>query len=116
SDSGDDADFEFDNPAGLSGVHYHPKMLRLWNWLMICDDGTVISIHEPIPPLRGASSDHPDVKNMYKHVRRNLRTVLRCLSGAEDCAKEWARRSAEERLEMGAPGGRETVRTNKTYG
>ncbi|TGJ72005.1 hypothetical protein EYR41_003923 [Orbilia oligospora] len=62
----------------FSNIHYHPRMLRLWMWLIVTDDGTIISIHEPFPVF-GRDYEELDRSNA-KHIRRNLRMVLRCLS------------------------------------
>ncbi|EPS45710.1 hypothetical protein H072_111 [Dactylellina haptotyla CBS 200.50] len=62
----------------LSNIHYHPRMLRLWMWIIVTADGTVISIHEPFP-INGKPKVELDRENAA-HIRRNLRMVLRCLS------------------------------------
>jgi len=52
--------------------NYEPEGKRLWSWLILCDDGTVISIHEPLP------LDIP--RNDLDVIRHNLFTVFRSLS------------------------------------
>ncbi|RVD87183.1 uncharacterized protein DFL_001426 [Arthrobotrys flagrans] len=67
-----------DGDKHFSGIHYHPRMLRLWMWIIVTDDGTIISIHEPFPVF-GMGYEELDRSNA-EHIRRNLRMVLRCLS------------------------------------
>jgi hypothetical protein len=51
-----------------------PEGKRIWTWLVLCDDGTVISVYEnPFPHMA------PDV-NVLKTVRRNVRNVFHHLS------------------------------------
>ncbi|KAK6332008.1 hypothetical protein TWF718_002546 [Orbilia javanica] len=69
-----------DEERSFSNIHYHPRMLRLWMWIIVTDDGTVISIHEPFPTF-GKGYEELD-RNNVEHIRRNLRMVLRCLSEA----------------------------------
>ncbi|KAI9827457.1 MAG: hypothetical protein M1832_004806 [Thelocarpon impressellum] len=55
-----------------------PKGKRLWSWLILCDDGTVLSIYEdPFPGLGEPSNKHLAI---LKVVRRNLVNVFRELS------------------------------------
>ncbi len=57
-----------------------PGGKRIWSWLILCDDGTVVSVHEnPFP------SSIPDSK-VLKAVRENVLNVLHHLSrvGNED--------------------------------
>ncbi|CCX12232.1 Similar to hypothetical protein [Tuber melanosporum Mel28]; acc. no. XP_002839811 [Pyronema omphalodes CBS 100304] len=53
------------------GRDYNPEGKRVWSWLILCDDGTVISIQEPL-----------DLTNTddILIVRRNMLTVFRSLS------------------------------------
>ncbi|KAF8252630.1 hypothetical protein K440DRAFT_631497 [Wilcoxina mikolae CBS 423.85] len=51
---------------------YNPEGKRVWSWLILCDDGTVISIQEPLGPGMNPS----DVLT----IRRNMLTVFRSLS------------------------------------
>ncbi|KAK6340515.1 hypothetical protein TWF696_008841 [Orbilia brochopaga] len=62
----------------LSDIHYHPRMLRLWMWIVLTDDGTVISIHEPFP----VHDEDPNGANKSNAecIRRNLRMIVKCLS------------------------------------
>ena len=60
-----------------------PDVTRLWNWLLICDDGTVISIQESYDSaqleaeLKGKLSQLPE---LLKNSRRTLSNVLRNMS------------------------------------
>ncbi|KAF8538530.1 hypothetical protein BDD12DRAFT_841972 [Trichophaea hybrida] len=51
---------------------YNPEGKRVWSWLILCDDGTVISIQEPLGPGLNPS----DILT----IRRNMLTVFRSLS------------------------------------
>ncbi|KAJ5917722.1 hypothetical protein N7454_010097 [Penicillium verhagenii] len=52
-----------------------PEGKRLWNWLVICDDGTIISMQEnPFPHQKGLL--HPDQLKMMDIVRRNVRFIV----------------------------------------
>ena len=58
-----------------------PRCVRLWTWLILCDDHTVISINEdPFPFSQGrlVESQH----RTLTETRRNLVNVLRSLSRA----------------------------------
>ncbi|KAI5795126.1 hypothetical protein EDC01DRAFT_654181 [Geopyxis carbonaria] len=61
----DDEEEEFDTGD------YNPEGRRIWSWLILCDDGTVISIQEPLAQIA------PD--DLVK-VRRNMLGVFRSLS------------------------------------
>lgn len=51
-----------------------PEGKRIWTWLVLCDDGTVISVYEdPFPQMS------PDTK-VLKTVRRNILNVFHHLS------------------------------------
>jgi hypothetical protein len=61
-------DVKFDN--GLN----KPEGKRVWTWLVLCDDGTVISVYEnPFPQMV------PDMK-VLRTVRRNILNVFHHLS------------------------------------
>jgi hypothetical protein len=75
----------------------NPHGIRLWTWLILTDDGTVISIHEPINPKlnKGYSTKDPNDPNsppiftdLYRahvrHTRNNLVAILRSLSKSEE--------------------------------
>ncbi|KAI9843348.1 MAG: hypothetical protein M1837_006474 [Sclerophora amabilis] len=58
-----------------------PKGKRIWSWLILCDDGTVISMYEDIfSGPNGASMREPHVLLM---IRRNLLNIFRQLSNAQ---------------------------------
>jgi hypothetical protein len=51
-----------------------PQGKRLWNWLILCDDGTIISIQEnPFPGGNVLQSDQLKVQDI---VRRNVRFIF----------------------------------------
>ena len=57
-----------------------PEGKRIWTWLILCDDGTVISVYEnPFPHMA------PDAK-VLKTVRRNVHNVFLHLSRVSDTA------------------------------
>ncbi|KAJ6257424.1 hypothetical protein Dda_8314 [Drechslerella dactyloides] len=78
----DQVDDIFDNAEDYNEDHYHPRMLRLWIWLIKLDDNTVITLHEPFPPFRQDVATYDKVRNTTSRVRRNMRMILRCLSAA----------------------------------
>ena len=57
-----------------------PRCVRIWTWLLLCDDSTVISINED--PFPFAVSDHydPMQHSIIAEIRRNDIDVLRALS------------------------------------
>ncbi|KAI9779355.1 MAG: hypothetical protein M1839_007463 [Geoglossum umbratile] len=61
-----------------------PSGRRLWTWLILCDDGTVISIHEDPFPGQGAwVGDHESRKELLA-IRRNISNVFRNLSKSDE--------------------------------
>ncbi|SLM37579.1 hypothetical protein LPUS_07476 [Lasallia pustulata] len=59
----------------------HPEGKRLWTWLILCIDGTVISMHEnPFPGHQGTST--ATQKDQLKIIRKNTLNVFRQLSKA----------------------------------
>ncbi|KAF3940301.1 hypothetical protein ABW19_dt0200461 [Dactylella cylindrospora] len=83
-------------------LHYNPHMLRLWIWLIMTHDGTVISIHEPIPQMRKDITNPRDIRDTTSHIRRNIRVVLRCLSKAGLAKKRSGSNDVEVAMEQGA--------------
>ncbi|KAF3286704.1 hypothetical protein TWF970_008549 [Orbilia oligospora] len=90
-------------------IHYNPHMLRLYIWLIMTHDGTVISIHEPIPPMKKEITNPRDIKDTISHIRRNVRVVLRCLSKAGLAKKKSGSNDVEVAMEQGAMVVRRTV-------
>ncbi|EPS45705.1 hypothetical protein H072_307 [Dactylellina haptotyla CBS 200.50] len=78
----DQADDIFDNADDFNEDHYHPRMLRLWIWLIKLDDNTIITLHEPFPPFQQDVATHDKIRNTTANVRRNIRMILKCLSAA----------------------------------
>lgn len=56
-----------------------PYCIRVWTWLMLCEDGTVISISEDPFPLSYGRLDYFQ-QRIVVETRRNLVTVFRSLS------------------------------------
>ncbi|KAL9103789.1 MAG: hypothetical protein Q9163_001198 [Psora crenata] len=57
----------------------NPDGKRVWTWLILCDDDTVISIHENPFPCCESDLDLKDAK-VLALIRRNLRNVFKQLS------------------------------------
>ncbi|KAF3932193.1 hypothetical protein ABW20_dc0109393 [Dactylellina cionopaga] len=91
-----------DAEESYNDLHYNPHMLRLWIWLIMTHDGTVISIHEPIPQMKKDITSPRDVKDTVSHIRRNIRVVLRCLSKAGLAKKRSGSNDVEVAMEQGA--------------
>ncbi|CAF9940867.1 MAG: hypothetical protein ALECFALPRED_008890, partial [Alectoria fallacina] len=72
-----------DDSESTEHVRDKPKGARTWTWLVLCDDGTVISIYEnPFPSHKGGI---PEGKQLLLTViRRNLLNVFMQLSGVDD--------------------------------
>ncbi|KAK2777054.1 hypothetical protein FQN52_003237 [Onygenales sp. PD_12] len=68
----------------VSGVDFQngpsrPEGKRVWTWLIICDDGTVISIHEnPFPPSTELAADKR--QKALKVIRQNTTLVFSGIS------------------------------------
>ncbi|KAI5209754.1 hypothetical protein E4T42_07395 [Aureobasidium subglaciale] len=60
-----------------------PHIKRVWTWLLICADKTVISINEDLYPYCEGRLSHPQQLVMME-TRRNLINVFRSLSKVED--------------------------------
>ncbi|KAJ6257236.1 hypothetical protein Dda_8124 [Drechslerella dactyloides] len=109
-DASSDSDDDFDDDVfecneaeeNYNDLHYNPHMLRLWIWLIMTHDGTVISIHEPIPKMKKEITNPRDVKDTVSHIRRNIRVVLRCLSKAGLAKKRSGSNDVEVAMEQGA--------------
>ncbi|KAF3922451.1 hypothetical protein AA313_de0206710 [Arthrobotrys entomopaga] len=86
----------------FNDLHYNPHMLRLWIWLIMTHDGTVISIHEPIPQMKKDITNPRDIKDTISHIRRNIRVVFRCLSKAGLAKKKTGSNDVEVAMEQGA--------------
>ncbi|KAK5137346.1 hypothetical protein LTR08_008923 [Meristemomyces frigidus] len=62
-----------------------PHCTRVWTWLLLCDDSTVITICEdPFPYAAGQLS--PPERRILKETRRNLVNVFRSLSRVDEDA------------------------------
>ncbi|KAH7080463.1 hypothetical protein BKA63DRAFT_244239 [Paraphoma chrysanthemicola] len=58
-----------------------PHGKRVWNWLLLCEDKTVISVSEDPYPFSHGGLSNQDLKMLYT-TRRNLVNVFRQLSKA----------------------------------
>ena len=68
-----------DNGEARAELSNHPNGARTWTWLVLCDDGTVISIHEdPFAGHQGALDERH--RNRSQRIRRNLLNVFMQLS------------------------------------
>ena len=76
-------------------VKNKPNCRRLWNWLLICEDNTVISIQENPFPHRPAHSGQRDA---LRSIRRNMANVFRHLSKVDP--KTEAREQALDTLDI----------------
>ncbi|TKA57594.1 hypothetical protein B0A49_10699 [Cryomyces minteri] len=64
-----------------------PDGKRVWTWLLLCEDRTVISIHEDPYPYKNGDLDKQEQRALNV-IRRNLLNVFRQLSKARNSAKE----------------------------
>src|ERR1700742_1131701 len=60
-----------------------PNCKRVWSWLLLCEDKTVIPIHENPYPFRSGPLSHREQRNLGI-IRRNLINVFRQLSKTRD--------------------------------
>lgn len=60
-----------------------PHCMRLWTWLVLCEDNTVISINEDPYPFSEGMLD-PSQQHVLADTRRNLVNVFRSLSRVEE--------------------------------
>lgn len=73
--------------GGIDNSQDIPYGKRVWNWLLLCEDKTVISICEdPFPFSEGRLQGH-DLKTLYT-TRRNLVCVFRQLTKAPTPLRE----------------------------
>ncbi|KAI9676963.1 MAG: hypothetical protein M1817_006802 [Caeruleum heppii] len=78
---------ETESVAGLSNrPHDVPRGRRLWSWLVLCEDNTVMSIHED--PLAHVAKHPHNQLSMLQATRRNLLNVFRHISKAPAAMKD----------------------------
>lgn len=88
SDTGADSEYRNtktseDDSVSTEHVRDKPKGARTWTWLVLCDDGTVISIYEnPFPGHQGAMVNRK--QRLLDAIRRNLLNVFMQLSEVND--------------------------------
>ncbi|KAA8651956.1 uncharacterized protein ATNIH1004_000856 [Aspergillus tanneri] len=64
-----------------------PDGRRLWSWLILCDDGTVVSIQEnPFPGLYGPPPK--ELKSVLGVIRRNVQFIFSGVSKQHSAASE----------------------------
>ena len=73
-----------------------PGGKRVWTWLILCDDDTVISIHENPYPNHRDDLDQGKAKAL-KHIRRNLFNVFRQLSATQ---RDWRQTNPIDTLDI----------------
>ncbi|KAJ5975821.1 hypothetical protein N7481_009528 [Penicillium waksmanii] len=56
-----------------------PEGRRLWTWLVLCDDGTVISMQENLFPRQDAEFQHNQLK-ILRIARRNIKSIFEGVS------------------------------------
>ncbi|GME51278.1 Adp-ribosylation factor protein [Neofusicoccum parvum] len=66
-----------------------PEGKRVWSWLVLCEDKTVINIHEDPFPQNNGYLDRSEHEILYS-IRRNLLNVFRNLSKAFDPSRSAA--------------------------
>lgn len=77
-----------------------PHGKRVWNWLILCEDRTVISIGEdPYPTRNGLLTQHQQVS--LNIIRRNLINTFRQLSKARDSSNDPAQMQLPLRTRLG---------------
>ncbi|KAI9691854.1 MAG: hypothetical protein M1822_007926 [Bathelium mastoideum] len=64
-----------------------PEGKRIWNWLLLCDDRTVISITEDPFPFNGGHFSPEEQANVL-FLRRNLLNIFLQISKAKDTTKK----------------------------
>ncbi|GIK04445.1 hypothetical protein Aspvir_008528 [Aspergillus viridinutans] len=74
--------------VGISNGRDLPSGKRLWSWLILCDDGTVISIQEN--PYARISEPRPEseVKSVLGVVRRNVQMIFSGASKQHSASSE----------------------------
>lgn len=74
----------FENGSGAHGDtgDNYPEGHRLWTWLILCDDGTIISLHEPLSHRTAFTPN--EYQAQIGIVRRNILTIFRSLSRAPE--------------------------------
>ena len=77
------AEIAVDDDNGSSRSDNKPSGSRTWTWLILCDDGTVVSIYEN--PFADRQQDFgPETRKRLEMIRRNLLNVFKQLSAANN--------------------------------
>ncbi|KAG4032370.1 hypothetical protein MFRU_007g02740 [Monilinia fructicola] len=86
---------ESDNPR-IQNLFRDRAQCRLWSWLILCDDNTVIAVHEDTIPIKKTKKD-------LKSLRRNTLSVLGQLSkSGHETADPISMQSVRQVLDMNA--------------
>lgn len=78
-----------------------PYGKRLWNWLILCEDRTVISVHEDPYPTKGPGILSRAEQVSLTIIRRNLVNTFRQLSKARDDGNDQAQMQLPLRRRLG---------------
>ncbi|CAO2650583.1 Nn.00g018750.m01.CDS01 [Neocucurbitaria sp. VM-36] len=70
-----------EHPEDADRSHDMPHGKRVWNWLLLCEDKTVVSVSEDPFPFNNGDLRAQDLKMLYT-TRRNLVNVFRQLTKA----------------------------------
>ncbi|EAW22692.1 uncharacterized protein NFIA_013820 [Aspergillus fischeri NRRL 181] len=74
--------------VGISNGRDLPNGKRLWSWLILCDDGTVISIQENPYPRISEPRPESEVKSVLGVVRRNVQIIFSGASKQHSASSE----------------------------
>ncbi|KAF4556894.1 Hypothetical protein D9617_1g087760 [Elsinoe fawcettii] len=70
---------------GLQSSSPLPHCVRVWTWLILCSDRTIITVNEDLFP-NSSTPPSPREKAILLRTKQNLINVFRSLSGADDPA------------------------------
>ncbi|KAK3068097.1 hypothetical protein LTR53_014598 [Teratosphaeriaceae sp. CCFEE 6253] len=72
--------------GGLSDHEPLPHCTRVWTWLVLCEDNTIITVNEDPFPYAGGKLDVQQYKVLHE-TRRNLIHVFRSLSRVNEASR-----------------------------
>lgn len=75
----------FEEHYGRSESPLSPNMLRLWQWIVLFDDGTVVSFHEPVPGRETLSTE--EYQKRVTFTRRKLLQKIQSLCLSDEAQK-----------------------------
>jgi Mg2+ and Co2+ transporter CorA len=77
-----------------------PHGKRVWNWLLLCEDRTIITVYEdPFPQRNGMLTQHEQL--CLGVIRRNLINIFRQLSKGHDHSRDVASKQLPLRTRIG---------------